>query len=105
MYKILGADQKEYGPVTADQIRAWIKEGRANAQTLIQSAGSTEWQPLSALTEFADALAAKSAGAPPPKVDQANADALTTEILARDYNLDIGSCFHRGWELLKKNFW
>src|SRR5262245_52985035 len=64
MYKILGTDQKQYGPVTADQLRQWIKEGRANAQTLVQSEGSTEWKPLSAFPELADALAATTVGAP-----------------------------------------
>ena len=68
MYKILGADQKEYGPVTADQLRQWIREGRANAQTVVQGPNSTEWKPLNTFTEFADALAPAPAfapGAPP----------------------------------------
>jgi prepilin-type processing-associated H-X9-DG protein len=57
MYKIRGADQKEYGPVTADQIRHWISEGRANAQTRVQPAGSTEWQDLGSIPEFAGQFA------------------------------------------------
>ena len=28
MYKIIGGDQKEYGPVTAEQLRLWVTEGR-----------------------------------------------------------------------------
>ncbi len=36
MYKIIGADGKEYGPVTSEQVRQWITEGRANAQTKVQ---------------------------------------------------------------------
>jgi len=52
MYKIIGADQREYGPVSADQIRQWIKEGRANATTLIQTEGTPGWRPLSAFPEF-----------------------------------------------------
>ena len=35
MYKIIGADQKEYGPVTAEQLRQWIAEGRVNGQTSV----------------------------------------------------------------------
>src|SRR5688572_21843187 len=57
MYKILGTDQKEYGPVTADQVRQWIREGRANTQTLVQGPDSTEWKPLNSFTEFAAVLA------------------------------------------------
>ena len=68
MYKILGADQKEYGPVTGDQLRQWIREGRANAQTLVQGPNSTEWKPLNTFAEFSDVLAPAPAfapGAPP----------------------------------------
>ncbi len=56
MYKILGADQKEYGPVTADQLKRWIAEGRANGQTRVQVEGATDWRPLSSFPEFAEAL-------------------------------------------------
>jgi hypothetical protein len=61
MYRILGGDQKEYGPVTAEQVREWITQRRVNAQTTVQAEGSTEWKPLSACPEFASTLAA-----PPP---------------------------------------
>jgi hypothetical protein len=58
MYKIIGADLKEYGPVSADELRQWIREGRANAQSRVQTEGSAEWRPLSAFSEFAADLAA-----------------------------------------------
>jgi prepilin-type processing-associated H-X9-DG protein len=56
MYKLLGSDKKEYGPVSADQIQAWIAQGRANARTQVQAVGSTEWKPLADFPEFAAAL-------------------------------------------------
>ena len=62
MYKIIGADGREYGPITADQLRQWIAEGRANAQTRVLPEGAAEWQPLSAFPEFF----AAAAGAAPP---------------------------------------
>jgi hypothetical protein len=67
MFKIIGADQKEYGPIAAEQIRQWIKDGRLNAQTRAQRDGG-EWQTLSAFEEFADLLQPATAGptAPPP---------------------------------------
>jgi hypothetical protein len=55
MYKIVGADQREYGPATSEQVREWIAQGRANAQTLATFEGSP-WKPLSTYPEFADAL-------------------------------------------------
>ncbi len=56
MYKIIGADQKEYGSVTADQLRQWITEGRVNGDTPVQFEGDAGWKPLSSYTEFAEAL-------------------------------------------------
>ncbi len=56
MYKIIGADQKEYGPVTADQIRQWITEGRVNGQTRVQDAAGGDWKPLASVPEFATAV-------------------------------------------------
>ena len=62
MYKIRGTDGKEYGPAAAEQMRQWLTENRINAATLVQTEGTTEWQPLSALPEFA----AETAAAPAP---------------------------------------
>ena len=55
MYKIIGADQKEYGPVTAEQVRQWLSEGRASMQTKVLPEGSTEWKVIGELPEFASA--------------------------------------------------
>jgi uncharacterized RDD family membrane protein YckC len=53
MFTILGGDGKEYGPVTAEQIRAWIASGRANLETKAKVAGSaSEWKSLGELPEF-----------------------------------------------------
>jgi hypothetical protein len=107
MYKIIGADQKEYGPVSADDIRQWIAEGRANGETPIQAAGMAEWRPLSLYPEFAAALASSPSAVMPPLFSaSAGPGAVPTpeEILARDYDVDIGGYINRGWELTKGNF-
>ena len=52
MYRILGADGREYGPVTAEQLRQWITQGRANAATSTRVEGASEWKPLGQLPEF-----------------------------------------------------
>src|SRR5690349_1067512 len=64
MYKIIGADQKQYGPVSADELRQWIAEGRVNAQTLIQAEGQTDWRPLGSFPEFATVPQPLPAGTP-----------------------------------------
>lgn len=52
MFTIIGGDGREYGPATADQIRAWIAAGRANLETKAKAAGGAEWRPLGEYPEF-----------------------------------------------------
>ena len=71
MFKILGSDGKEYGPVSADVVRQWIQERRANGQTRVQPEGTADWKALAEIPEFASAFGAKAISAPPrlpPKV-------------------------------------
>jgi hypothetical protein len=60
MYKIVGADQKEYGPVTEEQLRQWITEGRANGQTIARL-DEGPWKPLGTFPEFASLLGTTTA--------------------------------------------
>jgi len=52
MYKIIGADGKEYGPITLAQLKQWVVEGRANAQTKVLPEGATEWKTLAEFPEL-----------------------------------------------------
>jgi hypothetical protein len=65
MYKIIGGDGNEYGPVTAEQLRQWIAEGRVSDQTKAQIEGSTDWRPLSTFPEFTEALGSVRRSVPP----------------------------------------
>ena len=102
MYKIVGGDQKEYGPVSADEIRRWVAEGRANAQTSARAEGTAEWKPLSAFAEFANDL--RGQGVPPPlsqpPVSPAVAAAWSQQILTRYSEIRIGRCLANSWRLL-----
>jgi uncharacterized RDD family membrane protein YckC len=53
MFIIIGGDGKEYGPATSEQLRAWIKAGRANLETKAKALGSEEWRRLGDFAEFA----------------------------------------------------
>jgi len=73
MYRIIGADQREYGPVSPDQVRQWIAAHRADKDTQIRAEGAFEWKRLEELPEFADALSrvhALPAEAAPPALAQ-----------------------------------
>ena len=68
MYRILGSDQKVYGPVNAEKLRQWMTEGRVVLATLVLADGGTEWKPLSSFPEFAPAPPPPSAALPQPIV-------------------------------------
>ena|ERR1041385_4192580 len=62
MYKVVGADRREYGPVSRETILEWIAQGRANAQTIARFEDGA-WKPLATFDEFKAALGLP--GAPP----------------------------------------
>ena len=82
MYKIIGGDGNEYGPVDLEQIKQWIQAGRAGAQTKVQPEGATEWKTLGEIPELAELLGqAQPGGVPPtftpmPSVGAATGDAM-----------------------------
>jgi hypothetical protein len=82
-YLIIGGDQKEYGPITAEDVCKWIAEGRLNAQSRAKAEGDVEFRPLSAFPEFAGALAAPDAPPPPLAGPGAGADAGRAAALSR----------------------
>ena len=103
MYKIIGGDQKEYGPVTVDQVRQWIVEGRATGSTLVQSEGSEEWLPLSNLPEFSAALAVQRSYAPASGDGTNDPDTLARQLLAGGATFSIGDCLRCGGAILVEN--
>jgi TM2 domain-containing membrane protein YozV len=70
MYKVIGADGQQYGPVSTEQLKRWIAENRLSAQTLIQPEGAPDWKALNNFPEFAGDLkpAPPPFAAPPPGV-------------------------------------
>jgi hypothetical protein len=67
-YTIIGGDGKQYGPITGDDLRKWISEGRLNAQSLAKADSDAEFRPLATFPELADVFGAGAqfSGAPPP---------------------------------------
>ncbi len=73
MYKIIGVDGKVYGPVSLEQLKEWIAQGRVNERSLIQPNGSAEWKPARDIVEIQPLLkpgvpasTLPSAALPPP---------------------------------------
>ena len=45
-YKIIGSNLQEYSPVELEEVREWIREGRADSNTLVCEIGETQWVRL-----------------------------------------------------------
>jgi hypothetical protein len=103
MFTIIGGDGKEYGPVTTEQVRAWLSGGRANLDTKAKAVGSSEWQRLGDFPEF---NGSPRADAPPPQIMVAVSDpkAFAADLLARGTPLDVFGCLGQGFELWKSHF-
>jgi hypothetical protein len=62
-YRVIGADQKVYGPIDGGKILEWITDGRIDWQTPAQADGSGEWRPLGT---WADSPKPPAIPLPPP---------------------------------------
>ena len=73
-YIIIGGDGKEYGPVSAQEVREWVRTGRANGDTRIKPEEAEDWKQLRDLPELMDAPAplppvpGTMVGMPPPTI-------------------------------------
>ncbi|WCJ59728.1 GYF domain-containing protein [Fontisphaera persica] len=117
MYKIIGADGREYGPVSAEEIKQWIREGRAVTNTKAQAVGTVEWRDLRDFPEFAGCFGASpppppTATAAPPGGAMPPVGVVTVDprqeaeaIIARGIHFSIGDCLSRGWQLVMSDFW
>jgi hypothetical protein len=56
MYKIIGVDGQQYGPVPLAEIKNWVRNRRANGDTMVQGPDLGQWKPMKEFPEFADVL-------------------------------------------------
>jgi hypothetical protein len=89
MYKVIGCDQKVYGPVTTDQLRQWLAEGRVIPSSLIQTEGAKDWKPLSSLPEFGTPPVVSM----PPAPARQESDSMAVGALVCGILANLGFCF------------
>jgi hypothetical protein len=63
-YMARGADRKEYGPVTLEQLKAWIQQGRLGAGQEVKRSDMDYWAPARDFSEINPAFASASGGTP-----------------------------------------
>jgi len=64
MYMVRGADGKEYGPVSLEQLNGWIRENRLKGEQEIKRSDMQHWAVANAFEEL-KSMFAQSTSAPP----------------------------------------
>ena len=83
MFIIIGGDGKEYGPVSAEQVRTWLANGRANLQTKAKYAGTEDWHTLGEYTEFVGPPATGASAPPPVAAGSIDPKTFAADLIAR----------------------
>lgn len=104
-YFLIGTDGRYYGPLSADDVRLWLADGRASRHSRSRRDSEDLWQPLREMPEF-------EVQTRPPHVgggltDQTGAsldEEPTTERGGEVERLDPVVCFQRGWQVLIHDF-
>ena len=66
LYYFKAGDGNEYGPISAQEVAAWQKQGRMNSESLVRYEDSNDWAPLVNMPE----LTSPTVSTPPVLVTQ-----------------------------------
>ena len=101
MYRILGSDGNEYGPVSTEQLRLWIAEKRVNSETRVQGEDGV-WRFLREMPELVVLLHPPVLASSPP-VSSVEALSIPSDFDG-DYDLDVVACLTSAWRLFQQQF-
>src|SRR6185503_8950225 len=59
-YTVVGGDGGQYGPVSLDQLRSWIRDGRVVASSQVWRSDAPDWKAAAALPELGIATTASA---------------------------------------------
>jgi uncharacterized membrane protein len=96
MYEIIGGDGKTYGPVTPDELKRWIREGRADQATQVKPDGQSQWIALGGLDEF------YPTGSAHPPVLRSVEEVKDLRLGSR---LRAGQCLGQAWRAYRQDPW
>ena len=101
MYRIVGSDGNEYGPVSTEQLAQWIRERRVNGETRVQGEDGA-WRLLREVPELV-VLLQPPVVAPPLISAPTEANSIPSDFDG-DYDLDIVDCLTSAWRLFQQQF-
>jgi uncharacterized membrane protein len=101
MYRIVGSDGNEYGPVSTEQLGQWIRERRVNGETRVQGEDGV-WRLLREVPELV-VLLQPPIVVPPLIPAPMEANSVPSDFDG-DYELDIVACLTTAWRLFQQQF-
>ena len=101
MYRIVGSDGNEYGPVSTEQLAQWIRERRVNGESRVQGEDGA-WRLLREVPELV-VLLQPPVVAPPLISAPTEANSIPSDFDG-DYDLDIVDCLTSAWRLFQQQF-
>ena len=96
MFEIIGGDGKSYGPVASDELRRWIREGRADAGTKVKREGDGAWISLGTVDEFFPVISES------PPLLRPTPGVQDLKITRR---LRLGECLGTAWAAYRQDPW
>lgn len=107
-YYLIGTEGRQYGPISQDDVRTLLTDGRANRYSRARRTTESQWTALRDLPEFEEATR-------PPFIVAFDPDAAAREEEADDQGpasagegpasgLDPVACFRRAWHLVSHDF-
>jgi len=101
MYRILGSDGNEYGPVSIEQLSQWIRERRVNGDTRVQGEDGS-WRLLREVPELMVLL--QPPVVDPPLISAPAKAHFGPSDFDGDYDLDVVACLTSAWSLFQQQF-
>jgi hypothetical protein len=113
-YFVIGMDGRPHGPLSTDDLHAWIADGRAGKYSRVRLDGETAWRSLQDLQEFAasfkrpatfqPASAAPAAAETRPPIDGQDLDQIAANYALHARKVNVGASFRRAWNLVSQRF-
>ena len=106
-YFLIGTDGRHYGPLSQDDVRVWLADGRAGRYSRARRDTEDQWTALRDMPEFEQETRPPHLGGGTPgsaAVAETAVDAEHRVEPALSGRLDPVSCFKRAWGLLTHDF-
>jgi hypothetical protein len=104
-YFVIGTDGRHHGPLTQDDVRTWLADGRASRYSRARRDSEDQWSALRDMPEFeADTRPPYVGGGTPATASDIEAPAEEAGLPPSTLHLDPVSCFKRAWWLVARDF-